>query len=101
MRLVNLFLAVVVVLLIHTVPALAQDATDTTEATVAERIGAGVGAGLVIVGAGIGLGLIGYSALAAIARQPEIAGQATTTMLIIAALLEGVVLFALIICLQL
>jgi F-type H+-transporting ATPase subunit c len=61
-------------------------------------IGAGIGAGLAIIGAGIGLGLIGYSALASIARQPEFAGRIQTVMLIIAALLEGIAFFALIIC---
>jgi F-type H+-transporting ATPase subunit c len=60
--------------------------------------GAGVGAGLVIIGAGIGLGKIGGSALESIARQPEKSGELQTNMLVIAALLEGVTLFALIVC---
>jgi len=49
-----------------------------------------VGAGLVVIGAGIGIGKIGASALEAIARQPEQTGTITTTMLIAAALVEGI-----------
>jgi F-type H+-transporting ATPase subunit c len=80
--------------LFGTEPALAQET-----ATAGYRgIGAGFGAGLAIVGAGIGLGLIGFSALQSMARQPEMAGRVQTAMLIIAALLEGVTFFALIIC---
>ena len=60
--------------------------------------GAGLGAGLVILGAGIGFGRIGSSALESMARQPETAGRVQTAMIIIAALLEGVVFFALVIC---
>jgi F-type H+-transporting ATPase subunit c len=63
-----------------------------------QAFSASVGAGLAIVGAGIGLGKIGGSALESIARQPEKTGELQTNMLVIAALLEGVTLFALIIC---
>ena len=57
-------------------------------------MGAGIGAGLAAVGAGIGIGGIGGSACEAIARQPEAAGDIRTTALILAALIEGVALFA-------
>lgn len=57
---------------------------------------AAVGAGLATIGAGIGIGLIGYAALQAMARQPEMAGQIRTTMFIAAALVEGVALFAIV-----
>lgn len=53
-----------------------------------------LGAGLAVIGAGIGIGRIGGSATEAIARQPEMAGQIQTAMLITAALIEGVALFA-------
>ncbi len=61
-------------------------------------IGAGLGAAITIIGAGIGFGKIGASALESMARQPEIAGQIQTAMIVIAALLEGATFFALIIC---
>jgi F-type H+-transporting ATPase subunit c len=60
--------------------------------------GAGIGAGLIIIGAGIGFGRIGSAALESMARQPETAGRVQTAMIIIGALLEGVVFFALVIC---
>lgn len=48
-----------------------------------------VGAGLAVIGAGIGIGRIGGSACESIARQPDMAGQINTTMIIAAALVEG------------
>lgn len=60
--------------------------------------GAGIGAGLIIIGAAIGFGRIGSAALESMARQPQTAGQVQTAMIIIGALLEGVVFFALVIC---
>ncbi len=56
-------------------------------------------AGLVILGAGFGIGKIGASAVESMARQPEVASNVQTAMLIAAALIEGVTFFALIICL--
>ena len=51
------------------------------------------------IGAGIGIGKIGGSAMEAIARQPEAAGDIRMNMIIIAALVEGVALIAIIVCL--
>lgn len=62
------------------------------------KIGAALGAGLAAIGAGIGIGKIGASAMESMARQPEVAGKLRTNMLIIAALIEGVAMFAVIIC---
>lgn len=59
---------------------------------------AGIGAGLVAIGAGLGIGLVGSSSVGAIARQPEMAAKITTTMLIVAALVEGTALFCAVIC---
>ena len=59
--------------------------------------GAAIGAGLVAIGAGIGIGKIGGSAMEAMARQPEAAGKIQTAMLIIAALIEVVALFGVVI----
>jgi F-type H+-transporting ATPase subunit c len=62
-------------------------------------IGAGIGAGIVAIGAGLGIGRIGGQAMEGIARQPEAAGKIQTAMLIIAALIEVVSLFAVVVCL--
>ena len=62
-------------------------------------LGAGLGAGLVIIGAGLGIGLIGKGATEGMARQPEIAGQIQTAAIILAALIEGATFFALIVAL--
>jgi len=63
------------------------------------KMGATIGAGLAAIGAGIGIGKIGGNAMDAIARQPESTDTIRTNMIIIAALVEGVALFAIIICL--
>lgn len=63
-------------------------------------MGAGLGAGLVVIGVGIGIGRLAGSAVEGIARQPEAAGKIQTAMLIAAALIEGVALFSLVICMQ-
>ena len=60
--------------------------------------GAALGAGLAAIGAGIGIGKIGGSAMEAIARQPEASNDIRTNMIIIAALVEGVALFAVVVC---
>ncbi len=62
------------------------------------QMGAGIGAGLAAIGAGIGVGLIGSSALESIARQPEAMGDIRANMILTAALVEGVALFAVVVC---
>jgi F-type H+-transporting ATPase subunit c len=59
--------------------------------------GAAVGAGLAVIGAGIGIGRIGGSATEGMARQPEMAGRIQTAALILAALIEGATLFAIVV----
>ena len=61
-------------------------------------IGAGIGAGLAAIGAGIGIGNIGAKAVEATARQPEASGDIRANMILTAALIEGVALFAVVIC---
>ena len=61
------------------------------------KLGAGVGAGLAAIGAGIGIGRIGGQAMDAMARQPEKMGDLRSSMIIAAALVEGVAFFAVII----
>ena len=62
------------------------------------KLGAAIGAGLAAIGAGSGIGKIGGSAMEAIARQPEASNDIRTNMIIIAALGEGVALFAVGVC---
>ncbi|MGA1373200.1 MAG: ATP synthase F0 subunit C [Flavobacteriales bacterium] len=60
---------------------------------------AGLGAGAAAIGAGIGVGRIGGSALESMARQPEVIGDIRSSMIVAAALVEGVALFGVIVCL--
>lgn len=62
------------------------------------KMGAAIGAGLATLGAGLGIGNIGKSAMEAIARQPEAAGDIRSNMIIAGALVEGVAFFACVIC---
>ncbi|MGW8258457.1 MAG: ATP synthase F0 subunit C [Thermoguttaceae bacterium] len=97
-RRLKFFTLCVIVLLSMAAPAFAQapDATPSTMLSVMQ--GAAVGAGLVILGAGFGIGKIGASSVESMARQPEVAGNIQTAMIISAALIEGVTFFALIVC---
>lgn len=61
-------------------------------------LGAAIGAGLAVIGAALGIGRIGGSAMEAIGRQPEAADKIRTNMIIVAALIEGVALFAVVVC---
>lgn len=58
---------------------------------------AAIGAGLAVLGAGLGIGRIGGSAVEGIARNPEAAGKIQTTMIIAAALIEGIALFGVVV----
>jgi F-type H+-transporting ATPase subunit c len=62
------------------------------------KLGAALGAAITVLGAAMGIGKIGASAMEAIARQPEAAGDIRMSMIIIAALMEGVALFAIVVC---
>jgi F-type H+-transporting ATPase subunit c len=62
-------------------------------------VGAGLGAGLIVMGAGKGIGHLAGQAMEGIARQPEAGGRIGTNMIIAAALIEGFTFFALVIVL--
>jgi F-type H+-transporting ATPase subunit c len=82
-------------------PALAQDGGAGLLAQAdgfSMNLGGAFGAGLVILGAGLGIGRIGASAVESMSRQPEVAGNIQTAMIISAALIEGATFFALIVC---
>lgn len=61
-------------------------------------LGATISAAIAVVGAGLGISKIGKATMEASARQPEMADKLRTTMIIAAALIEGVALFAVAVC---
>ena len=63
------------------------------------RMGAGIGAGIAAIGAGLGIGRIGAAANESIARQPEAVSDISGGSLILAAFIEGVALFAVVVTL--
>jgi F-type H+-transporting ATPase subunit c len=81
-----------VVLFATAVPAMAQEAEPLI------RFSGSFGAGIVLLGAGLGIGRIGAAAVESMARQPEASGAINGAMIVSAALIEGVTLFALIVC---
>ena len=60
------------------------------------KAGGAIGAGIAALGAGVGIGQIGKGAVEAIARQPEAMGDIRANMILTAAFVEGVALFAVI-----
>ena len=59
---------------------------------------AAIGMGLAVIGAGLGVGNVGAKAMEAIARQPEAVGDIRSNMILIAALVEGAALIAIVFC---
>ena len=76
----------------------ATQAADLGAAYGIGSLGAGLGAGLAVIGAGLGIGRIGGSAMDAVARQPEASGDIRANMILTAAFVEGVALFAVVVC---
>lgn len=62
-------------------------------------MGGALGAGIAVIGAGLGIGRIGGEAMVAMARQPEKIGDLRSSMIIAAALVEGVAFLAVIVAL--
>ena len=60
---------------------------------------AGAGAGLAAIGAGLGIGKLAAASVESIARQPEASGDIRGAMMLMAAFVEGVALFAVVVCL--
>lgn len=107
-------LAMTLVLSALAVPAWAEPAAPTGGAAAGDQaqvqaaqsgrggsifLGGAFGAGLIILGAAYGIGRIGGAAVESMARQPEVARNIQTAMIISAALIEGVTFFGLIVCL--
>ena len=96
MRFANLLLIAVLALLATATPLFAGEKSGAYAG-----LGSGIGMGLAIIGIGIGIGLVGYAALSGIARQPEQAGAIQGAMFILAGLVEGAGIIALVLCLAL
>jgi F-type H+-transporting ATPase subunit c len=89
--------------MLHAFFTAVQDGAATMDPESAKNylglLGAGLGVGLTVIGTGLGIGKIGESVTAGIARQPEAAASIQTAGIILAALIEGVALFGLVIAL--
>lgn len=94
MRKPLVYLAALFFVLMLVSPASAQAPAAASNAPMAT-----IGMGLSIVGIGIGLGLIGFAALSGIARQPEQSGAIQGVMFILAGLVEGAGIIAIVLCL--
>lgn len=95
-RIALMMVFALVAVVLFPVVASAQDGSALTTDG-ARKLGGAIGAGLAVIGAGMGIGRIGGSAVEAIARQPEAGGPIFNSMIITAALIEGVALFAVVI----
>lgn len=98
---IRVLAAVAGLLLLMAAPVMAQEAAEGEAAAAgltSLSLGAAFGAGLVMFGAGLGIGRIGVAAVESMARQPEVATNIQTAMIISAALIEGATFFALIVC---
>ncbi len=62
------------------------------------NLGAAFAAAVAVFGAALGISRIGCTALESIARQPEVAGDIRSSMILAAALIEGVAMFAIVVC---
>ena len=90
-KLVRIAFTTFAAVLAITLPAMAQDSGGVA-------FSGAFGVGLTVIGAGYGIGRLAGSALESMARQPEVAGNIQTAMIIAAALIEGFTFFALYIC---
>jgi len=84
--------------IMNVLPMILAENTITLDSKAFGMLGGVIGCGLIVIGAAKGIGNLAGKATEAIARQPEMGGRIFTTMIIAAALIEGVTLFALIIC---
>ena len=90
---VKIFALGVVAVFAMAVPAMAQDGGGT-------NFSGAFGVGLTVIGAALGIGKLAAAALEGMARQPEVAGNIQTAMIIAAALIEGFTFYAVFVCSQ-
>ena len=62
-------------------------------------IGACIGAGLCVAGGGLAIAKVGAACIQSIARQPEAGGTMFAPMVVAAAMIEGGMLFGILVCL--
>jgi F-type H+-transporting ATPase subunit c len=94
---VNMILRTLVIVAgvaLFSTPAMAQ----TGAGRAAVEFSGALGAGLVVIGAAMGIGKLGASAFESMARQPEVAGQIFTALIVAAALIEGFTFYAVYVC---
>ncbi|WDE97882.1 ATP synthase F0 subunit C [Lentisphaera profundi] len=77
----------------------ALETVSQATALIGPKAGAAIGAGIVAIGAGLGIGKLAASAMEGIARQPEAGDNIKGAMIVAAALIEGVSLFGVVVCL--
>jgi len=107
MRKLGLLLAMLLVSLALTQPALAEEVAKASGDKLVTGFGiysaiilaAGIGVGLGALGCGIGIGQATAGACEGIARNPELAGKLTVTMILGIAFVETLVIYALAIAL--
>ena len=103
-KLAHVFVFGVALVLLIAAPVMAQEEMLVEEGASAAADGSLIsfsgafGVGFTVIGAAYGIGRLAGSALESMARQPEVAGQIQTAMIIAAALIEGFTFFALYIC---
>jgi F-type H+-transporting ATPase subunit c len=85
--------------MLNVIAQAAEVATQTT-ALIGPKAGAAIGAGIVAIGAGLGIGKLAASAMEGISRQPEAGSDIKGGMIVAAALIEGVSLFGVVVCLM-
>jgi len=78
-------------------PPATEEDDGTSDSSGYPLFGGAFGAGMIILGAAYGISKIGSCAVESMARQPEVAANIQTAMIIAAALLEGVTFFALVV----
>ena len=70
-----------------------------TDLSALAKLGGAIGAGIATLGAAIGISTLGKAAMESTARQPEVAGDVRTNMILTAAFVEGVALLSVVVCL--
>lgn len=95
-KIAQLLLIACAVMLLAATPALAAEGGDPVGSAV--DFSKYFGVGLTVVGAAYGISKLAASAYDGMSRQPEVAGNIQTAMIIAAALIEGFTFFALLIC---
>lgn len=85
--------------MLHTLMLIFMQAAEQAAGDATGKGLAAIGAGIAVVGGALGIGRIGGQAAEAIARQPQAANDIRGAMILTAALIEGIALFAVVVAL--